>query len=88
MTENNINELSFEDLELVSGGKGKMVVATKDGANIRSGPGTKFAAIAQTKKGAVATFANETAFSDGKTWIRVTWGSKSGWISTEFVKEV
>ena len=88
MTENNINELNIEELELVTGGKGTMVVATKDGANIRSGPGKKFAIIAKTKKGSTATYANETVFADGKTWIRVTWSGKYGWICTDYVKEV
>ena len=88
MTDNNIHELDFEELELVNGGKGQTVVATKDGANIRSGPGKKFAIIAKTKKGAIATFANETAFGDGITWVRLAWSGKSGWISSQYVKEV
>ena len=87
MDQNDIFELSVDELEGVTGGKGTTVVAKKDGVNIRSGPGTHYAVVAKTTKGSKATYANETVFVDGKAWIRVTWGlNKSGWICSDYVK--
>ena len=86
MEENmNVFELSTDEMEQVSGGRKRMVTAITD-ANVRSGPGTEFAVVGRTIAGFSATYTGEKKKdSQGRTWYRVKWNNKSGWICSKYV---
>ena len=89
MSENiheNVVELNEEALAEVAGGKSaKYVLAVAD-ANVRSGPGTEFAVVGHSVAGFSAKYTGEKKKdSKGKTWYRVTWSGKSGWIRSDLV---
>ena len=76
----NIMELSAEELEKIAGGKNQKVQAVKAGVNIHELPGEKQRVIAKTTTGAIANYTGELVYVDGKPWIKVKWSGKSGWI--------
>ena len=89
MTENNENmnivELNDAELEDITGGK-TTLVATRDEANIRSGPGTSSPVIGHTVRGKSATYLGEKVTRNGRTWLKVSFHGKTGWICSDYVK--
>ena len=75
-----IMELSAEDLEKIAGGKKQKVRAIKAGIDIHELPGDKQRVIAKTTANAIADYTGELVYVEGKPWIRVKWAGKSGWI--------
>ena len=65
---------------------GKTLVATRDDANIRKGPGTSYAVIAKTVRGKTATYLGEKVVHHGRTWLKVGSHGKVGWICSDYVK--
>ena len=82
---NNLVELSEEELGSIVGGK-TTLVATTDGANIRKGPGTSYPVIDTTVRGKTATYLGESASRNGRTWLKVSFKDKVGWICSKYVK--
>ena len=80
-----IRELSTEDLEKISGGKKQKVRAVKAGVDIHELPGAKQRVIAKTTANAIADYTGELVYVDGQPWIRVKWSGKSGWILAKYV---
>ena len=88
--ENNENmfELSAEELEKIAGGKNQKVRAVKAGANIHELPGEKQRVIAKTTANAIANYTGDLVYVEGKPWIKVKWDGKSGWILAKYVRVV
>ena len=84
----NIMELSAEELEKIAGGKNQKVQAIKAGVNIHELPGEKQRVIAKTTSGAIANYTGEMVYVEGKPWIKVKWDGKSGWILAKYVRIV
>ena len=84
----NILELSAEELEQISGGKNQKVRAAKPGVNIHELPGVNQRVVAQTTANAIANYTGDLVYVEGKPWIKVKWGGKSGWILAKYVKIV
>ena len=84
----NIMELSAEDLEKIAGGKNQKVQAIKAGVNIHDLPGEKQHVIAKTTSGAIANYTGELVYVEGKPWIKVKWDGKTGWILAKYVRVV
>ncbi len=82
----NIMELSAEELEKIAGGKNQKVQAVKAGAHIHELPGEKQRVISKTTSGAIANYTGELVYVEGKPWIKVKWNGKSGWILAKYVK--
>ena len=78
-------ELSAEDLEKIAGGKKQKVRAARPGVSIHELPGEKQRVIAQTTTNAIADYTGELVYVEGKPWIKVKWGGKSGWIMAKYV---
>ena len=83
-----IMELSAEDLEKIAGGKNQKVRAIKAGVNIHELPGEKQRVIAKTTANAIADYTGELVYVEGKPWIKVKWNGKSGWILAKYVRVV
>ena len=81
-----ILELSAEDMEKISGGKKQLVRAAKSGVNIHVLPGENESVVAQTSANSIANYTGEMVFVKGKPWIKVTWGGKTGWILAKYVQ--
>ena len=88
--ENNENmfELSAEELEKIAGGKNQKVRAVKAGVNIHELPGEKQRVIAKTTANAIANYTDDLVYVEGKPWIKVKWDGKSGWILAKYVRVV
>ena len=88
--ENNENmfELSAEELEKITGGKNQKVRAVKAGVNIHELPGEKQRVIAKTTANAIANYTGDLVYVEGKPWIKVKWDGKSGWILAKYVRVV
>jgi hypothetical protein len=88
--ENNENmfELSAEELEKIAGGKNQKVRAVKAGVKIHELPGEKQRVIAKTTANAIANYTGELVYVEGKPWIKVKWDGKSGWILAKYVRVV
>jgi uncharacterized protein YgiM (DUF1202 family) len=83
-------ELSFEDMEEVSGGKKvnqeQQIQATGD-LNVRTGPGLGYDIIGSIKKGTKLDFTGEVK-KDGRGvyWGKVLYKGKTGWVSSKYSK--
>ena len=82
----NILEMSAEDLEKMSGGKTQLVRAAKSGVNIHELPGVNQRVVAQTSANSIANYTGDLVYVEGKPWIKVKWGGKSGWILAKYVQ--
>ena len=88
--ENNENmfELSAEELEKIAGGKNQKVRAAKARVNLHELPGEKQRVIAKTTANAIANYTGDLVYVEGKPWIKVKWDGKSGWILAKYVRVV
>ena len=62
------------------------IIATRSGANIRKGPGTSYAVIAKTARGATANFLGEKVARNGHTWLKISYNGTCGWVDSKYVK--
>ena len=81
-----IFEMSAEDLEKITGGKTKEVQAIKSGVNIHDFPGEKQRVIGKTVAGAIAKYAGEMVYIEGKPWVKIRYNGTSGWILAKYVR--
>lgn len=83
-----INKISFEELESISGGAIRAVDNPSAGyANIRYEPGMSGEIIARVDNGTLLKTTNKTVTKDGYVWYQVTLatGSDYGWISGSLI---
>lgn len=85
MNHEDMRELSVDELEQVSAGKG-LVKATA-AVNIYAGPGTDYKVVGKTVKGNVADKLGEKTGKDGNRWIKVGVLGKVGWVNAKYVKK-
>ncbi len=86
--EENLVELTDEELEEVAGGKKKSIYVKVNEANIRSGPGTEYAIVWGMGKGdELAYLGEKKKDKKGKTWLKVIAVSTTGWIRADLVRK-
>ena len=86
--EENLVELTDEELEEVAGGKQKSVYVKVKEANIRSGPGTEYSIVWGMGKGDELVYLGEKKKDKkGKTWIKVIAVATTGWIRADLVRK-
>lgn len=90
MNENNGNlealELNEDELEEVSGGKGK--IKATGNVYIRRGPGREYASMGSLDKGDTVTYLGASKKDyRGVTWYKVRVGGREGWVSSMYSKK-
>ena len=86
--EEDLVELTEEELEEVAGGKKKSVYVKVCEANIRSGPGTEYSIVWGMGKGDELVYLGEKKKDKkGKTWIKVIAVATTGWIRADLVRK-
>ncbi len=79
-------ELNDDDLEEVSGGKGK--IKATGNVNVRRGPGKEYASIGNLDKGDIVTYLGASKKDyRGVTWYKVRVGGHEGWVSSKYSKK-
>lgn len=86
----NVNELSMDELEEVSGGKKsskKRVKATKGDTYVRRYPDRDSRDFGVLYQGDSLPFLNETEYDDRPVlWYKVKYNGQAGWVSSKFTK--
>ncbi|NLD20277.1 MAG: SH3 domain-containing protein [Clostridiales bacterium] len=61
-------------------------VNDKDGLNVRSGPGTSYSKLGYYANGKTFAVTGKAQASDGVWWYQLTYGDKTGYVSSAYVK--
>ena len=74
-----MNPLSLNDMEKVSGGSTKTVIT--NGAQVRSGPGTNYSRVGTLSSGMQVTFTGEVSYNDSEncSWFLIS-SPTYGWV--------
>jgi len=84
----NMIELNPEELEEVSGGKGKSnFLKTTGQVNVRKGPGLDYTSIGTLAKGTIVSYLGSTKKDDrGVAWYKINYNGIAAWISSKYSK--
>lgn len=86
----NFIELGAEDLEEVSGGKGKKssdFIKTTGNVYVRKGPGLDYGIITSLPSGTIVSYLGSTKKDDrGVAWYKINCNGSVGWVSSKYAK--
>ena len=84
----NMIELDAEEMDEVSGGKGKSnLIKTTGNVNVRKGPGLDYGTLGTLSKGTIVSYLGATKKDNrGVAWYKINFNGSVGWVSSKYAK--